>query len=74
MDYIVNDTALTATADAIREKTESTDKITWSGEKGFADAISEISGGGGSVPDTIRDLVHPAYGAYIPISPQKCIS
>lgn len=45
MDYIVNDTALTATADAIREKTESTDKITWSGEKGFADAISEISGG-----------------------------
>ena len=47
MDYIVNDTALTATADAIREKTGTTDPITWLEELGFSEAIAAIETGGG---------------------------
>lgn len=36
------DAGLVATADAIRAKTKSEDSISWSSERGFADAIEEI--------------------------------
>lgn len=39
------DSAMSATADAIREKTGDTAKITWDASKGFASAISAISAG-----------------------------
>ena len=38
--------ALTATADAIREKTGGSDLISWDEIKGFADAVREIATGG----------------------------
>jgi hypothetical protein len=47
MNYLVTDEQLTATADAIREKTGGTDLITWDDSKGFADVVSGISAGGG---------------------------
>lgn len=46
MDYIVNDTELTATADSIREKTGDTALLEWVTGKGFADVISGIESGG----------------------------
>ena len=46
MDYIVNDTELTATADSIREKTGDTALIEWITGKGFADVIAGIESGG----------------------------
>ena len=56
MDYIVNDTELTATADAIREKTGDTALLEWITGKGFADVISGIeSGGGGGDIGTLID-------------------
>ena len=48
MDYIAKDTALIATADAIREKTGTADPITWLEELGFSEAIAGIEAGGGS--------------------------
>ena len=42
------DSALTATADAIRAKTGSADKIVWNSETGFASVIEAITGGGSS--------------------------
>lgn len=42
------DSALEATADAIREKTGSESPIVWDMSTGFADEISNISGSGGS--------------------------
>ena len=41
------DGALTATANAIRAKTGSSAGIAWNSSTGFADAVGEISGGGG---------------------------
>lgn len=41
--------AITASANAIREKTGSTEKIVWDATKGYADAISAIEAGGGTV-------------------------
>ena len=43
--------AITASANAIREKTGSTGKIAWNQTKGFADAISAIETGGGGEID-----------------------
>ena len=40
------DNALTATADAIREKAEHSQKIVWNSNSGFADAIAMIETGG----------------------------
>lgn len=40
------DGALTATADAIRSVKDSTDPIEWDADTGFADALSDVSGGG----------------------------
>lgn len=47
VDSVQLETAITATANAIREKTESTDLIEWLASKGFADAIAGIEAGGG---------------------------
>lgn len=51
LDKIVDsaqlDGALTATADAIRDKTGGTEQIAWDAGKGFADAIAAIAAGGG---------------------------
>lgn len=44
MPYIVDDAELTASADAIRDKTGGTDPITWESGGGFANAIAGISG------------------------------
>lgn len=65
MNYLVTDEQLTATADAIREKTGGTDLITWDESKGFSDAVSGISAGGGgeNKPSMIIDEV--TSGAYI---------
>lgn len=43
--YVVTDTELTAVANAIRAKLGSSDSLEW--PSGFADAIGDISGGGG---------------------------
>lgn len=45
MDYVTKDTALTATADAIREKAGTADPITWLEELGFSEAIAGIESG-----------------------------
>lgn len=44
--YIGMNSAFTATADAIREKSKSTDLITWDEETGFEQAVLAIDGGG----------------------------
>lgn len=49
------DSAMTATADAIRGKTGSTDSIEWDELTGFASSIDEISGGG-NVPVVEKDV------------------
>lgn len=51
------ESALTASANAIREKTGSTDSIEWLADKGFADAIGaiETGGGGGSDEEWFND-------------------
>lgn len=46
-EYAVKSAGLIATAEAIRAKTGSADKIPWSNEKGFAEAVEGISTGGG---------------------------
>lgn len=47
------DTALTATANAIREKNGSADPIAWDNNTGFANAVENIeAGGGGSEIET----------------------
>lgn len=43
-DYIVTDTELTETADAIRAKTGDSSAIEWESGTGFADAVAAISG------------------------------
>ena len=45
-EYIGKNSAFTATANAIREKSKSTDLITWDEETGFEQAVEAISGGG----------------------------
>lgn len=52
MDYVTKDTALTATADAIREKTGTSDPITWLEELGFSEAIAGIEAGGDFIVET----------------------
>ena len=56
MDYVTKDTALTATADAIRSKVGTSDPITWLEELGFSEAIAAIEASGAKV----------AYGKYTP--------
>lgn len=51
-EYLVTDTELTASAEAIRSKTGSTSSVEWVDGKGFADAIRSITGGGGSSSST----------------------
>lgn len=52
------DGAITATANAIREKTETTEKIAWNPETGFSDAIEaiEVGGSGGSSSVSEKDV------------------
>lgn len=45
------ETAMTASANAIREKTGSTEPIAWHPDKGFAEAITSIETGGGGSAD-----------------------
>ncbi len=50
------DAALTATADAIREKTSGTDPIPWNADTGFAEAVAGITGGGAAVSVPMKDV------------------
>lgn len=56
------ESAITASANAIREKTGSTDLIEWLADKGFADAIAAIeAGGGGAAPDVLDIFTYGSY-------------
>lgn len=50
------DAAMTATADAIREKTSGTDPIPWNADTGFAEAVAGITGGGAAVSVPMKDV------------------
>ena len=54
MDYIAKDTALTATADAIRSKAGTTDPITWDETAGFSSAVSAIPEGEDLSPELAK--------------------
>ena len=58
VDSVKLDGAITATANAIREKTETTEKIAWNPETGFSDAIEaiEVGGSGGSSSVSKKDV------------------
>lgn len=62
------ETAMTATADAIREKTGSTAECTWDTSAGFASLIAAIESGGVELPGTISAM---AVGTYTPTSTQS---
>ena len=50
------DTAMTYTADRIRNKTGGTDQIAWDSAKGFGDAVDAISSGGGNPFEVFESL------------------
>lgn len=50
------DAAMTATADAIREKTSGTDPIPWNADTGFAEAVAGITSGGAAVSVPMKDV------------------
>ena len=64
VDSAALDAAMTYTANRIRNKTGSTDQITWDSAKGFGDAVDAITGGGAdhSVEDAI--ITRSISGAY----------
>lgn len=75
IDSIKLDTALSATADAIRSKTGSNDPIIWNSETGFKASIEsmEVGGGGNAESDIEWESIMPATditfvdgGEYIP--------
>lgn len=59
------ETAMTATADAIRAKTGDTDDCTWDPVTGFADLIKRIGNTGIKLPEGMRSI---AVGTYTPPS------
>ena len=62
MDYLTNDTDLTAVADAIREKGGTSAALVW--PSGYVDAIGAISGGGGGTEKTITiTLTNPSHAS-----------
>lgn len=56
VDAVRLDAAMTATADAIREKTSGTDPIPWNAETGFAESVAGITGGGAAVSVPMKDV------------------
>ena len=64
VDSIALDTALTYTANRIRNKTGDTNQIAWDSAKGFGDAVDAITGGGAdhSAEDAI--ITRSISGAY----------
>ena len=64
VDSAALDTAMTYTANRIRNKTGGTDQIAWDSAKGFGDAVDAITGGGAdhSVEDAI--ITRSIAGAY----------
>ena len=52
VDSAALDTAMTYTANRIRNKTGGTDQIAWDSAKGFGDAVDAISSGGSSAPES----------------------
>lgn len=64
-DYLVTDTELTETADAIRAKTGDSSLIEWESGTGFADAVAAISGGGSKPIDIDADVVFIDYDGEI---------
>lgn len=50
------DSAMTYTANRIRNKTGGTDQITWDSAKGFGDAVDAISSGGGNPFEAFESL------------------
>lgn len=55
MDYLTNDTDLTAVADAIREKGGTSTALVW--PSGYVDAIGAIESGGGGGVETASVVV-----------------
>lgn len=55
MDYLTNDTDLTAVADAIREKGGASAALVW--PSGYVDAIDAIKTGGGGTVETAHVVV-----------------
>ena len=71
VDSVKLDGAITATANAIREKAETTEKIAWNPDTGFADAISAITVDPTKVTILSKQtftgfVVDPTFGAYSP--------
>lgn len=71
VDSVKLDGAITATANAIREKAETTEKIAWNAETGFADAIRAITADPTKVTILSKQtftgfVVDPTFGAYSP--------
>lgn len=56
-DYLVSDTELTATADAIRQKGGTSNPIPWQAGAGFKAAIDAIVGGGGTLHSDLPSYV-----------------
>lgn len=58
------DAGMTATANAIREKTGSTDPIVWDTSKGFKSAVEGIQTGGGGGADVARSILDKSITEY----------
>lgn len=56
VDSTALDTALTYTANRIRNKTGGTDQMAWDSTKGFGDAVDAISSGGGNPFEVFESL------------------
>ena len=56
VDAVRLDAAMTATADAIREKTSGTDPIPWNADTGFAEAVAGIASGSAAVSVPMKDV------------------
>lgn len=56
VDSTALDTAMTYTANRIRNKTGDTDQIAWDSAKGFGDAVDAISSGGGNPFEAFESL------------------
>lgn len=61
-NYIVTDTELTATAEAVRQKGGTSTLIPWQAGTGFADAVGAIPSGGATITDGIVVKARDANG------------
>ena len=64
VDSTALDTAMTYTANCIRNKTGGTDQIAWDSAKGFGDAVDAITGGGADHSEEDAIITRSISGAY----------